>query len=410
MNKINKILALLLGCCSWLYGQNQQKILHDLRVDVVYLSSDFLQGRQTGTEYEKLAAAYVARRFEDIGLTPAGDGGTWYQFFNYNSNPHATGGQQEQTGRNVLGMIDNGAATTVVIGAHYDHIGMGGPGSLHAGPAAIHNGADDNASGVAGLIRIARHLKSSEKAKANNYLFLAFSGEELGLFGSKAFVNEPVVDLDKVNYMLNMDMIGRLNDEKSLVINGAGTSPIWKPVLEAIEVGGIKITTTDSGVGPSDHTSFYLKDIPVLHFFTGIHHQYHKPADDAYLVNFDGLLDVTSFIIALIEDLDDNGKIEFTKTKDVSEDRKAAAFKVTLGVLPDYAYSGEGMKIDGVLNDRPAQKAALEGGDILIKIGDIEVKDIYDYMEGLSKFKIGDKTKVVVKRGEETLEKQVIFE
>ena len=408
-----KIKTLTILCCCWqltIIAQNEQQLLHDLRVDVVYLSSDFLQGRQTGTEYEKLAAAYVAARFAEIGLEPKGDAGTWYQYFNYNMNPHATNGEGQQTGRNVVGYIDNGAPTTVVIGAHYDHIGMGGPGSLHAGPPAIHNGADDNASGVAGLLRIAAHLKHHSAARNNNYLLLAFSGEEMGLFGSKASVNTPAVDLATVNYMFNMDMIGRLNDEKSLVVNGAGTSPVWKPKLEAIEVGGLKITTTDSGIGPSDHTSFYLKDIPVLHFFTGIHQQYHKPADDAYLINFNGMLDVTSFMIALIEDLDSGGKIAFTKTKDENQERKTAAFKVTLGVMPDYTYSGEGMRIDGVLSDRPAEKAGLEGGDVLIKIGELEVKDIYDYMEGLSKFKNGDRTFIVVKRGEDTLKKEIVFE
>ena len=410
MYKINTLTIL---CIFWLVSasaQNEQQILHDLRVDVVYLSSDFIQGRQTGTEYEKLAAAYVARRFEEIGLEPKGEAGTWYQFFDFSMNPHATAEEAGKTGRNVVGYIDNGAATTVVIGAHYDHIGMGGPGSLHAGPAAIHNGADDNASGVAGLLRIAAHLKHQSAARNNNYLFLAFSGEEMGLFGSKASVDNPAVDLSGINYMLNMDMIGRLNDEKSLVVNGAGTSPVWKPRLEAIEVGGLKITTTDSGIGPSDHTSFYLKNIPVLHFFTGIHQQYHKPSDDAYLINFGGLLDITSFMIALIEELDGTGKIAFTKTKDDNPDRKAAEFKVTLGVMPDYTFNGNGMRIDGVLSDRPAERAKLEGGDILIKIGDLEVKDIYDYMEGLSKYKKGDRTIIIIRRGEDTLEKEVVFE
>lgn len=391
-------------------AQNEREVLQELRVDLVYLASDYLGGREAGTDSEKLAADYIVSRFEEIGLTPKGDQGSWYQYFDFDhkDNPHATQGEK-RTGKNILGYIDNGSDNTVVIAAHYDHIGMGGIASRHTGEPAIHNGADDNASGVAALIRIADYLKHDSDAKSNNYLFLACSGEESGLLGSKYFVNNPTIDLSTVNYMLNMDMIGRLNQEKSLIVNGAGTSPVWKTALDEIEVAAIKVTTTDSGIGPSDHTSFYLKDIPVLHFFTGVHQQYHKPSDDAPLVNFAGLLDVSNFIIALIDHLDNRGKLEFTKTKDESNTRKAAAFKVTLGVMPDYSYSGEGMKIDGVLDGRPAMKAGLENGDILIQIGDLKVKDIYDYMEGLSKFKQGEQTTVIVKRGEKTLEKEVEF-
>jgi C-terminal processing protease CtpA/Prc len=207
--------------------------------------------------------------------------------------------------------------------------------------------------------------------------------------------------------MLNMDMVGRLNKEKTLAVYGAGTSPTWKEVLEKIDVADIKIKTTDSGVGPSDHTSFYLKDMPVLHFFTGQHSDYHKPSDDSELVNYQGIYEVSSFIMEVIEKVDGQGKLEFTKTKD--EQQQGASFKVTLGVMPDYVYDGEGMKIDAVLDDRPAKKAGLEGGDIIIQMGDMEVKNIYDYMEGLSKFSKGETTTVKVKRGKKTVKKEVTF-
>ncbi len=197
--------------------------------------------------------------------------------------------------------------------------------------------------------------------------------------------------------MINMDMVGRLNEEKVLAINGAGTSPMENPTIEKIKVGGITATTTDSGVGPSDHTSFYLKDLPVLHFFTGQHSQYHKPVDDAALINFEGLNRVGDYIIALIEDLDGAGKLAFTKTKDESQGRQASSFKVTLGVMPDYVHSGEGMRVDSVIEDRAGAKAGLLNGDIIIQIGDLEIKNIYDYMDGLGLFKKGDTTTVVVK-------------
>ncbi|MBK7870155.1 MAG: M28 family peptidase [Saprospiraceae bacterium] len=406
------LFILIVFTANLLFAQkNKSNALQDLRVDVVYLASDLLEGRETGTEGEKLAAQYIAFRFEKMGLKPAGSNGTWYQSFDfkYNSNPHATSGGEDRSGKNVLGYLDNGAKTTIVIGAHYDHLGHGGVSSLAANDKSIHNGADDNASGIAALLHIAEYLKTSGKAKNNNYLFMGFSGEELGLVGSKFFVENATIDLSSINYMLNMDMVGRLNAEKVLSINGVGTSPLWKEALDNIKIGDIKMVTTESGVGPSDHTSFYFMDKPVLHFFTGQHTDYHKPGDDSEKINYEGLLDVSNFIITLIENLDAKGKLAFTKTKDESQNRRAADFKVTLGVMPDYVHSGEGMRVDGVLDGRPGAKAGLQKGDIIIQMGEYQVKDIYGYMEGLSKFKVGDKTKVKVKRGSEIIEVDVVF-
>jgi hypothetical protein len=306
-----------------------------------------------------------------------------------------------------VAFLDNGADKTIVIGAHYDHLGMGMPmASLHTGDPAIHNGADDNASGVAAMLYLAERLSES-KAKGNNYIFIGFSGEELGLYGSKYYANNPTVEPSSINYMLNMDMVGRLNKERVLAVYGVGTSPTWKEHLEKVNNGNFKIKTTESGVGPSDHTSFYLKDIPVLHFFTGQHGDYHKPTDDSELINYQGIRDVADYMLALIEAIDGEGELEFTKTKD--EQKTGSSFKVTLGVMPDYVYDGEGMRIDAVTDGRPAQKAGIEGGDVIIKIGDLEVKTIYDYMEGLSKYKKGDSTEVKVKRGKKTLKKKVTF-
>ncbi|MEK7257124.1 MAG: M20/M25/M40 family metallo-hydrolase, partial [Bacteroidota bacterium] len=270
MKQLFLLLSLFFAALQASFSQSENR-LQQLRVDVVYLSSDLLEGRETGKPGEALAADYIASRFAEAGLMPKGKGGTWFHPFDFKfkANPHDSVASEPRSGKNVVGYLDNGAKTTIVIGAHYDHLGLGMPGSsLHAGEPAVHNGADDNASGVACMIYLAEHLKKS-KAKSNNYLFIAFSGEELGLYGSKNFTNEPTIDLKTINYMLNMDMVGRLNEEKVLAINGAGTSPVWKEELAKIAVGGIKVKTSDSGVGPSDHTSFYLKDLPVLHFFTG---------------------------------------------------------------------------------------------------------------------------------------------
>ncbi|MCC6727062.1 MAG: M28 family peptidase [Saprospiraceae bacterium] len=393
-----------------LMGQEALNPLQQLQVDVVYLSSNLLEGREAGKQGEQLAGRYIASRFQEIGLEPKGLGGSWFHpfEFDFNSNPHATTGGEKRTGRNVVGFIDNKAPQTVVIGAHYDHLGYGMPGaSLYVGDPAVHNGADDNASGVAAMLFLAEYLKNDTKARGNNYLLLAFSAEELGLVGSKKFIENPSFSIGNINYMLNMDMVGRLNEETVLAINGAGTSPVWKNELSKISVGGIKIKTTDSGVGPSDHTSFYLKDLPVLHFFTGQHTDYHKPSDDSELVNYQGIYDVSMFMATLIENLNGAGKLVFTKTKD--ESQQGASFKVTLGVMPDYVFDGEGMRIDAVMDDKPAMKAGLEKGDVVIQIGDVAVKTIYDYMDGLAKFKKGDKAKVKVKRKDQVVEKEVEF-
>jgi hypothetical protein len=354
------------------------------------------------------AGAYIAARFELIGLQPKGDS-SWFQKFAF--VPHAPAQIHHQgdsaslgmalvkeiKGRNVIGYVDNGAEYTVVVGAHYDHLGMGDENSLWTGEKAIHNGADDNASGVSSLIEIARWLASKpEGTKGNNFLIIAFSGEEKGLWGSNYFTKNPTIDLKKVNYMLNMDMVGRLNAEKSLAVNGVGTSPEWMKVLPEIKSNGLKLVTSESGVGPSDHTSFYLADIPALHFFTGQHEDYHKPTDDAEKVNYAGIVEVTNFIEEVILQLNSKGKIAFTKTKDATP--SASDFKVTLGVVPDYLYSGKGLRIDGTKEGKPGAKAGLIKGDVIIKLGDYNIEDIYGYMEALGKFSKGESTTMVVER------------
>ena len=389
----------------------QKPVDINLKVDVVYLASDYLEGRETGKKGEQLAAEYIVARFQEIGLQPKGSNGSWYQSFDFvfKPNPHESY-SENRSGKNVLGYLDNGAATTVAVCAHYDHLGYGAFGSRHTGEPAIHNGADDNASGVAAMLYIAEQLQAGI-AKNNNYLFLAFSGEELGLYGSKHFVVNPTIDLPQINYLLNMDMVGRLNNEKIVSVNGAGTSPLWKEVIPELNTAGIQPKLSESGIGPSDHTNFYLKDIPVLHFFTGQHQDYHKPIDDAHLINYAGLQDVSDFLVALIEKLDSKGKLPFTKTKDDSntKSRKAADFKVTLGVMPDYVFDGTGMRIEAVIDGRPAASAGLQNGDVVIQLGDMKVGDIYGYMEALGKFKKGDKAKVVVMRGEKKVKAEVMF-
>jgi len=382
-----------------------------LQDDVYFLASDSLRGRETGTAYELKAAQYIMQRMKDLHLNPAGDSASYYQSFSFKpkKDPHQevtyVSSDSSITGTNIIGYWDNKAESTIIIGAHYDHLGMGGESSLHRDEAAIHNGADDNASGVAVMLQLADSLSKSQE-KNNNYLFMAFSGEEIGLLGSNYFAKNPTVDLAQVNYMINMDMVGRLREDKTLSVSGTGTAPIWNQVLNASNPG-FKLVLKESGVGPSDHTSFYLQDLPVLHFFTGQHEDYHKPTDDADKLNYEGMQMIVGYITSVISELDDDPKLTFKKTKNESEE--VPRFKVALGVVPDYLFDGKGMRIDGVSEDKPAQKAGLLKGDIVIQLGDSTVVDMMSYMRALSTFEEGNSTKVIVDRKGEKIEVKITF-
>jgi len=318
--------------------------------------------------------------------------------------------EKYRRGHNVVGYIDNGAANTVILGAHYDHLGYGEDGNslVRVAEKMIHNGADDNASGTSALIELARIL-NNKNYKGSNYLLIAFSGEELGLFGSKYYVENPTIDLGKVNYMINMDMIGRLSDSnKAITVGGFGTSPAWS-FINAENKLPFSVKIDSSGSGPSDHTSFYRKDIPVLFFFTGLHSDYHKPSDDADKVNATGTYQVMNFITDIISRINkQNQKIAFTKTRE-RQMATSARFTVSLGIMPDYTFNGPGVRADGVTEGRPAHKAGMQTGDIVVQLGEMTVNSMEDYMQALSKFKKGDSTKVKYKRGEAVTESNIQF-
>ena len=406
------LLAVIMSC------KNEPKSADNkIKEDVSFLADDKLEGRQTGTQGEILASEYLIKRFETIGLEPKGTDGYLQSFsFKPKTDPHSeveftTNADSTITGNNVIGFINNNAKQTIVIGAHYDHLGFGGEGSLYRDKdKAIHNGADDNASGVAVMLNLADRLKiKNDKAEIkdkNNYLFMAFSGEEMGLLGSNYFSKNPTIDAKTINYMINMDMVGRMKADSTLAVYGTGTSPMFKQTLKANNEK-FKLVENESGVGPSDHTSFYLIDIPVLHFFTGQHEDYHKPSDDSEKLNYEGMNLISDYIYSIISDLDDNGELAFRKTKNESEE--TPRFKVGLGVVPDYLYDGKGMRIDGTREDTPAFDAGLQKGDIVIKLGDSTITDMMSYMRALSVFDNGDDANITVKRGEETIETKVKF-
>ena len=405
-------IATFLLAYSSVFSQQTSVSEKKLYKHVSYLASDKLKGRGTGTPEELMAAKYIAKQFRQIGLSPKGTDGTYFHKFTFKKSSDPHGGVEVNakpvSAQNVAGYLDNGAEYTIVIGAHYDHLGMGHDhNSLDANPEGkIHNGADDNASGTAGVIELARFLAKNGVKEQHNFLFLCFSGEELGLYGSKKYTETPTIELAKVSFMINMDMIGRLNAEKKIVVGGVGTAPDFVPTLKSLKSDlGMKLDS--AGVGPSDHTSFYLKNIPVLFFFTGQHSDYHKPTDDIEKVNFPGVVQIVSTIAEVIQTLDKQPKLKFQETK--SNEATNVSFKVTLGIMPDYTWEGEGVHVDGVTDGKPASKAGVLKGDIIIGLGDVYVKTIQDYMKGLSMFKKGDTTNVKVKRGTEEKTMPVTF-
>ena len=404
----SKYLLLTVMCLSTFSGLAQQPQPGKVLSHISILASDKLEGRGTGTAGELEAANYIESQFKMLKLKPLGDNKTYRQQFEFKGGQHGEG--EAGTANNLVGFLDNGAPNTIIIGAHYDHLGLGVQGSsLDANPSGkIHNGADDNASGVAGLLELARYFKTNKVKENNNFLFLCFSGEELGLYGSDYFVEHPVLDLTTVNFMINLDMVGRLDPKNGLSVSGSGTSPGWEPMLKNLSSTEVPIATDSSGTGPSDHTKFYLKKIPVLHFFTGSHSDYHKPTDDVEKINANGEVVVLNIIIKVIESMDSAPKLAYltTKSKSMGGSR---AFKVTLGVMPSYSAKVAGLKVDGVSEGKAAQKAGILTGDIIIQIGDLVIKDMESYMDALGKFEKGQTVPVKVLREEKEVVMNLTF-
>jgi Peptidase family M28/PDZ domain len=404
----NIIFVVLLSLLSAV--TSAQIVTANIRKHIKILANDSLLGRYTGSSGEKMAGAYIETVFKQLKLSPKGDGRTFFQSFPFKSGVHGSG--KEGIGQNLIGFIDNKAENTIVIGAHYDHLGLGNEGnSLDANPHdKIHNGADDNASGTAGVLELARYFRGNGITEKNNFLFICFSGEELGLLGSKYFTEHPTIDLGRVNFMINMDMIGRLDPVRhNVTVSGTGTSAAWENLLKSLSSEKVRLKTDSSGMGPSDHSSFYLKEIPALHFFTNSHSDYHKPSDDWDKINYEGEADVLDVIIQVINSLDGQPKSTFLKTKNKDMSSGRSSFKVTMGIMPSYSGDVTGLKVDGVSDGKPAQKSGIKSGDVIIQMGEIAIKDINNYMEALGKFEKGQTVPVKVKRGEEIVTLNVTF-
>lgn len=305
---------------------------------------------------------------------------------------------------NVIGVIDGEgplADETVVIGAHYDHVGRGGQNSLAPNSSDIHNGADDNASGTISLIELARRYGEAAKTQkpARRMVFMAFTGEELGLLGSARYCKEPVFPLEKTIAMFNMDMVGRLKDDQKLIVYGTGTSPRWEPQLKAFNGdGNFHLVFKPEGFGPSDHSSFYAKKIPVLHFFTGEHPDYHRPTDDWDKLNIDGIARVTDLIEKLVADtVATTEKPQYVEVKG-NANMNRGGNRPYFGSIPEFGNEEPGYAISAAAPGSPADKGGLKGGDRIVKLGGSPVTNLDDFDAALRKFKAGDEVEVIVVR------------
>ena len=391
-----------------------------------------LLGSPSLSELEKIAAAKTQSSIQPI----AG-------IFSFSVNVE----RREVPAYNVIGILEGSHPTlkneVIVVGAHYDHLGRGGQGSLAQREGEIHHGADDNASGVAGVLELARMFTLLPRPK-RTIVFMAFSGEEEGLLGSNYYVNHPLLPLANTVAMLNMDMIGRMKDSK-LVIGGVGTAKEWReiinsnnltqtmavnvnetgtgastdrrtttsmpivvsangrPIVSSVSERGFDLTLQEDGYGPSDHSSFYSKQVPVLFFWTGTHADYHKPSDTFDKINYQDQARLVMFVGRIIRELDSLDKrITYAVAKTDATPR-TGGFRVYLGTIPNYADSNDGLLLDGVREDSPAAKAGLKVGDKIVKIGSRDIKNVYDYTFALGELKAGQEYAIEVMRGTERI-------
>jgi Zn-dependent M28 family amino/carboxypeptidase len=313
---------------------------------------------------------------------------------------------------NVLGLIPGNDPALrdewIVVGAHFDHLGTGGEGSLYGGKdPAIHHGADDNASGTAGVVTLARRF-AAEGGNRRSLLFVGFNGEEEGLLGSASLIEEGVIPTGNVAAMINMDMIGRL-DSNRLIVEGMGTSPVWDSLVPAVNRDRFSLKLGRNGFGPSDHASFYAKDVPVLFFFTGMHRDYHRPSDTWEKLNYDGEARIVGLVGDLIHAIDARpARPPFTKVPDSVSGKANMGFRVYVGTIPDYAYEGKGLRLSGVAEGGPAQKGGLKEGDIITRVASKEVNNIYDYTYVLGELKPKQSVEIEFLRGGSPMKTTVI--
>lgn len=317
--------------------------------------------------------------------------------------------RDKATTRNVIALLPGkeGAKQYVVIGAHYDHLGMGGHDSLSPDQVEIHHGADDNASGTAALIQMANLLAPERGKLERNIVFAAFGAEEEGLLGSMHFVKNPPIPLDQVVAMLNFDMVGRLGDKGKLDLGGVGTSAKLQEIAEKVNKATSTLNVKYSqsplgGFGGSDHLSFYQKGIPSLFFFTGLHTDYHKPSDTWEKINYEGVLRIAEFGAGVAKEIaGNNDPLPFTKPPEPEKKMSSGGPRAWFGSIPEYGDSNDGVHISGTSSGSPAEKAGMKAGDIITKVGTVEIKTIQDFTYALQTYKPGDVVEVEYIRDKE---------
>ncbi|HET9151459.1 MAG TPA: M20/M25/M40 family metallo-hydrolase [Gemmatimonadales bacterium] len=388
-----------------------------LIADIKYLASDSLGGRLTGSPGADSAAAYLARRFAAVGLQAAPGG--WFQDFPLAQSVPALGAQHEAlSGRNVIGILPGRDPVlrreAVIVGAHYDHLGGGEFGSLDPDSTGkIHNGADDNASGAAALVYIAEALAAAPPART--VVFIAFSGEELGLLGSTWYVKHAIYPLERTEAMINLDMVGRMRN-KRLIVYGAATAREFNPLLDSLNwYQGFDLRKQGDGYGPSDQSAFYAAHLPVLHLFTDLHEDYHRTTDDWQKLNFDDLARVVQFAAGIASALGNHrGALTFVEVPTAHATRPGdsavtSGYGAYLGTIPDMSDSPGGVRLMGVRGGSPADRAGLKAGDVITRIGRYDVPDLQGMTDALRRFQAGDSASIVIRRGDATLTLGAIF-
>ncbi|MEO6068127.1 MAG: M20/M25/M40 family metallo-hydrolase [Gemmatimonadota bacterium] len=415
MNRALKLALLSLALAAPVAAQNAQ--VRDIQNDVRYLAADRLAGRKLGSPGADSAADYIARRFQRLGLQPGPQG--WFQTFTVDPTAPAAahaGLANGATGRNVVAVLighDRRLRDEIIIvGAHYDHLGRGGFGSLAPDSiGVIHNGADDNASGAAAILAIAKRLKDHRPART--VVFIAFTGEEEGLLGSAYYTKHPLYPMDRTIAMLNFDMVGRLRNDR-LIVYGAATALEWPRLLDSLNAGyHFDLKASGDGYGPSDQASFYAMKRPVLHFFTDLHEDYHRPSDDFPAIFPEGIARVANYAADIVRAIGDRAVplsfVDLPPPQPVAGAAVTPGYGAYFGSIPDMSENPGGVRISGVRTGSPAEAAGIKGGDILVKMGDVDVPDLQTMTEVLRSHKAGDTVDVVFLRDGQRITTKVTF-
>lgn len=401
-------ILLISGSCS---KENQTISTENfLKEHIDWLAHDARNGRLAGTAGESESANYIENLFLQYGLIPAGDDNTYLQLYTLTGPMPQPMEVENHLSRNIAGLVPGNVEPEryIIVGAHYDGQGRGGIISMdHGAEPSIHNSADDNASGTAGLIWLARQFVENPAEKS--ILFVAFSGEELGLLGSRYFARNMEFERNSIAAMINLDMIGRL-EGRDLIIFGTGTSPAWEKVFESAGHDSLLISTSPGGSGASDHASFYEIGLPVLHYFSGTHGDYHSMSDTADLIDYIGMSRILEHVEQVIRKVAETDIAELTFTE--STDPRPTAMRpdgVTLGVIPDYTFSGTGFKIDRVQPGSVADRAGFEPDDVIVAINNLIINSIYDYMDTIGNYEKGDQVVIHIRRTDECVQLNVTF-